>query len=144
MDTNPTTQEFHLGLCLAGAISAGAYTEEVLDYFMEAWQDWEDRREAGEKVPTHLVKISTIGGASAGGMSGMIFALGLMNRFNPVQSKDQLWDQFTSTANLHFSARVDLVGHDTAKSPFRPPQRVSSLALEINQPVIGTSIVSFL
>ncbi len=31
----------HLGICMAGAISAGAYTAGVIDYLLESLENWE-------------------------------------------------------------------------------------------------------
>jgi predicted acylesterase/phospholipase RssA len=77
-----------LGICMAGAVSAGAYTAGVMDYLLEALEDWERRRQE-EGVPQHRVVIKVIGGASAGGMTGIITAAALNNRIEPVQRLDQ-------------------------------------------------------
>lgn len=75
---------FHLGLTMAGAISAGAYSAGVFDFLVEALDAWEKRRreleEAGTPpgewdVPRHRVVIPVVSGASAGGITG---ALGLL------------------------------------------------------------------
>ncbi len=75
---------FHLGLTMAGAISAGAYSAGVFDFLVEALDAWEDRRRALEDagvpldrwdIPCHRVEIPVIAGASAGGITG---ALGLV------------------------------------------------------------------
>jgi len=48
------TKPFQLGLVLAGAISAGAYTAGVLDFLFQALSEWEkDRGKPG--VPNHRV-----------------------------------------------------------------------------------------
>src|SRR5574343_433624 len=66
-------ESFQLGICMAGAVSAGAYTAGVLDCLMEALEEWEQKRgQAG--IPTHRVTISVVGGASAGGMTGLLTA----------------------------------------------------------------------
>ena len=52
---------FNIGFALSGAISAGAYTAGVLDYFFQALHEWEKARnnkdqEAGtpkDQVPPH-------------------------------------------------------------------------------------------
>jgi predicted acylesterase/phospholipase RssA len=74
----------YLGLCLAGAVSAGAYTAGVIDYLLEALEDWESRR-GQPGVPSHRVVIPTIGGASAGGMTGTIMASAINNPVTPVR-----------------------------------------------------------
>ena len=75
---------FRLGLTMAGAISAGAYTAGVFDFLIEALQEWEatkaKQRASGLpreqwEVPDHDVIISAMSGASAGGMTS---ALGLL------------------------------------------------------------------
>ncbi|NBR14881.1 MAG: hypothetical protein EBU01_09950, partial [Crocinitomicaceae bacterium] len=63
-----------MGLCLAGAISAGAYTAGVIDYLIEALERWETEKKQNEDIPKHRVVIEVIGGASAGGMTGIITA----------------------------------------------------------------------
>ncbi len=79
-----TMAEFRIGLTMAGAISAGAYTAGVFDFLMESLDAWEERkkalRAAGKDpkdwdVPSHDVVIPVISGASAGGITG---ALGLV------------------------------------------------------------------
>lgn len=70
---------FHIGLCMAGAVSAGAYTAGVVNYLLTALDRWEQSR--GEPgVPTHRVKLSVIGGASAGGMTGFLAAAAMNQR----------------------------------------------------------------
>lgn len=58
----------HLGICMAGAVSAGAYTAGVIDYLLETLDAWENAKARGEKVPTHRILISAISGSSAGGI----------------------------------------------------------------------------
>jgi len=78
------TRTFHVGLTMAGAISAGAYTGGVFDFLMEALEAWEQRKQALRDagipedqwdVPSHNVVIPVMSGASAGGITG---ALGLI------------------------------------------------------------------
>ena len=75
-------QTFHLGLSMAGAVSAGAYTAGFMDYLLEALSEWENAKQqqlnnSDSNIPTHNVIIDAIGGASAGGMVGMIATLAL-------------------------------------------------------------------
>ncbi|WP_374163184.1 hypothetical protein [Arcticibacter sp. MXS-1] len=41
MSEETTNHTFHAGLCMAGAVSAGAYTAGVMDYLLEALENWE-------------------------------------------------------------------------------------------------------
>jgi hypothetical protein len=70
------TKTFEIGLTMAGAISAGAYTAGVMDFLFEALDAYHAaKKEPGWDGPTHDVKISIMSGASAGGMTSAICAL---------------------------------------------------------------------
>ncbi|MEO1715387.1 MAG: hypothetical protein AAFU60_18820, partial [Bacteroidota bacterium] len=95
---DPKFPTFHLGIVLAGAVSAGAYSAGVMDYLLWALEEWEKRKEANrrilracnwnwtkakyykgpngasfdEAVPMHHVVIEVLAGASAGGMTAAI------------------------------------------------------------------------
>ncbi len=66
---------YDLGLVMAGAVSAGAYTAGVIDFMVQALDDWEGRRDSGdERVPGHRVRLRALTGASAGAMTAAILA----------------------------------------------------------------------
>lgn len=80
---------FKIGLCMAGAISAGAYTAGVMDYLIESLEEWQKRKDSGAPdTPSHNVEIPVIGGASAGGMTGIIAASAFYDPITPVQTLD--------------------------------------------------------
>lgn len=64
---------FQIGLVGAGAISAGAYTGGVVDFLIQALDEWESQK-AGRDVPKHDVQLKVFSGASAGGMTAAIAA----------------------------------------------------------------------
>lgn len=80
------TPTIKLGICMAGAVSAGAYTAGVIDYLLETLERWQIEKDkikakldkdeeltAFEKsVPMHNVEIEVLSGASAGGMTAAI------------------------------------------------------------------------
>jgi hypothetical protein len=68
---------FEIGLAMAGAISAGAYSAGVLDFLLQALAEWERARQAGEAVPDHRVVIKVVSGASAGAITGALGAVAL-------------------------------------------------------------------
>lgn len=74
---------FQIGICMAGAVSAGAYTAGVMDYLIEVLDEWEKKR-GQEGVPSHKVQIPVVGGASAGGMTGIIAASAVNNSITPI------------------------------------------------------------
>lgn len=70
----------HIGICLAGAVSAGAYLAGAMDMLVETLDKWEAiKKENPEKV-THNIVIDVIGGASGGGITAVLFALELFGR----------------------------------------------------------------
>lgn len=82
----PNNEPFKLGLCMAGAVSAGAYTAGVIDYLLEALEEWQRQKDSGNpNVPSHAVELSAMGGASAGGMTGIISASALFDPIPPVR-----------------------------------------------------------
>lgn len=102
---------FYVGLCLAGAVSAGAYTAGVIDFLFEALDGWESKR-GQPGIPTHRVKIPVIGGASAGGMTGILAASAIHAPIPPVASvaPDQLLSPIPG--NIFYNTWVDLLAED--------------------------------
>ena len=95
--TQPSSREFEVGLVLAGAISAGAYTAGVIDFLLEALGEWERERSAGADlcqrtqvsdlpaaVAGHRVRLRVVAGTSAGGMTGAMMLGALANRAEAV------------------------------------------------------------
>jgi hypothetical protein len=76
---------FHIGLAMAGAVSAGAYSAGVFDFLIEALSEWQKAKERGEDVPKHDVFISTISGTSAGGIVGALGVASLAGGVRPTE-----------------------------------------------------------
>lgn len=107
---NPNT--FQVGLCMAGAVSAGAYTAGAIDYLIEALEDWQRRKDAGEaNIPSHNVEIPVIGGASAGGMTGIITAAAIWDQIVPVKKMGENIMAPIPTNKLYHSW-VDLISEN--------------------------------
>ena len=82
------SKKIRLGICMAGAVSAGAYTAGVVDYLIETLERWERQKDkirksqnageplrAGEElIPLYDVVIEVLSGASAGGMTAAILS----------------------------------------------------------------------
>jgi predicted acylesterase/phospholipase RssA len=81
--------KYRIGISMAGAVSAGAYTAGVLTELMETLEAWYNAKEQGldvlaadgskihfdaAEIPTHMVEIQAFSGASAGGMCAALFA----------------------------------------------------------------------
>jgi len=91
---------FHLGITMAGAVSAGAYSAGFMDYLFEALYLWEEQKsiirnkkkkgeplnEYEKAIPLYDVCIDVLGGASAGGMVSVISALSTFSGLRPVKT----------------------------------------------------------
>lgn len=124
MNTPEKTDQpvFRIGIAMAGAVSAGAYTAGVIDYLLEALERWDrakarnrelgpDHPDYDPSVPMHDVVIDVIGGASAGGMTAAITSLALfegirpVNDDNPQRQNNKLYDAWV---NLNDHQRTTL------------------------------------
>lgn len=92
----------HLGITMAGAISAGAYTAGVLDYLFEVLEKWDsmknDPRYDGI-VPRHNVVIDVMSGASAGGMTACIASLAVQRPLYPITTFCHLGDSYDESVS---------------------------------------------
>ncbi len=96
-ETGKDKHTFNIGLVLAGAVSAGAYSAGVIDFLIEAIDRWYDAKESESsrgippeqwQVPTHNICIRTISGSSAGSMVAALTAVALSEppaAINPAQ-----------------------------------------------------------
>lgn len=110
MSTQPT-HKFQIGLCMAGAVSAGSYTAGVMDYLIEALEEWEKRRGTAG-VPTHEVEIPVMGGASAGGMTSIITAAALQRGIKHLDKPSDTTVLSEHPENLLYHSWVDLTDAD--------------------------------
>jgi hypothetical protein len=78
---------FKVGFALSGAISAGAYTAGVLDYFVQALNAWENIR-GEDGIPEHRVDLQIIAGASAGAITGALGVVALAHGLRPQKLTD--------------------------------------------------------
>lgn len=96
-------EEFHIGLTMAGAISAGCYTAGAMDYLFEILDLWENAKndilpegwddKILKYIPQHKVIIDVMGGASAGGMATVMSAMyALKGSINPVNNPSNMTD----------------------------------------------------
>ncbi len=76
---------FEIGLVMAGAVSAGAYTAGVIDYLLQALKEWETaKNNNSDKAPPHKVQLKVVAGSSAGGMTGAILAAMINEQFEAI------------------------------------------------------------
>jgi predicted acylesterase/phospholipase RssA len=117
MPDDSDKQTFRLGLTMAGAISAGAYTGGVVDFLIEALDEWEKAR-VDPAVPSHKVTIPVMSGASAGAITSAIAAVALNSQTTPVldvdkpppESANRLYDAWVRQVDLSKLLRSDDLG----------------------------------
>lgn len=87
MSENEDETAYEIGLVMAGAVSAGAYSAGVLDFLIQALEEWYTaKKERPEEVPDHDVRVKVMAGSSAGGMTGAIGAGAFGGEHAPVTS----------------------------------------------------------
>lgn len=81
----PKARTFEVGLVMAGAVSAGAYTAGVIDFLLQALEAWEQAKSAGADVPDHSVQIRAAAGSSAGGIISALTAMIPFTGHHPIR-----------------------------------------------------------
>ncbi|HSO42486.1 MAG TPA: hypothetical protein VLR47_06560 [Rhodospirillales bacterium] len=81
----PPARTFEVGLVMAGAVSAGAYTAGVIDFLLQALEAWERAKGTGADVPDHSVQIRAAAGSSAGGIISALTAMIPFTGHHPIR-----------------------------------------------------------
>lgn len=103
---------FHLGLCMAGSVSAGAYTAGVIDYLHEALENWEATRGQAD-IPDHQVVIDLLGGTSGGGIAAALALFGLRDKVeHATLDKDGVTYRVNKEKNIYWRTWVELTEGD--------------------------------
>jgi hypothetical protein len=112
---------FEIGLVMAGAISAGAYTAGVIDFLIQALDEWEKAKDQAGKdlaegkptdCPMHEVRIKVMAGASAGGMTAGLAAGLLGMKFQSVTSLPPAGHRYEPTNNNLYRSWVNMIDID--------------------------------
>lgn len=141
---------FHIGLTMAGAVSAGAYTGGVIDYLLETLEKWQQAKDKNIlikkehpddfinhgydiSIPMHDVVIDVMSGASAGGITAIIAAMGLVEGIDPYNderinflSKPDSKEADRTWHNKLYECWVDMVDDDN-KSTFQKLLKIDDL-----------------
>ncbi len=137
-----TNKKFKLCITMAGAVSAGAYTAGVLDYLLETLELWEKAKEENKKIgkgnpgyndsiPMHEVEIDVISGASAGGITGTLALLNLLdknytpyNKDNPNGEYNRFYQSWVKMADDEKETTLSKMLH---RDDIQPKQKPESL-----------------
>jgi hypothetical protein len=119
-----TKEKFKICLAMAGAVSAGAYTGGVMDYLLETLELWEQAKQQNRllgiehpdynfSIPMHDVEIDVISGSSAGGISGSLAMLNVVDETYQYVNKDNPFGK----SNRFYQSWVEM-GDDTKGTTF--------------------------
>lgn len=119
-----TTQKFKICLTMAGAVSAGAFTAGVMDYLLETLQLWEEAKTKNRSlgiehpdynfsIPMHEVELDVISGSSAGGITGALTMLNVVDADFVAVNKDNPHGK----NNRYFQSWVEM-GDDSKSNTF--------------------------
>lgn len=126
------SKKIRLGICMAGAVSAGAYTAGAVDYLIETLERWEQRKtQIKDKisqglpltpeealVPMHDVVIEVLSGSSAGGMTAAVMSYSfndgtyLNRRDNQIIEKNYDVPEDSDTPTKLYNAWINMVDED--------------------------------
>lgn len=124
---------FDLGLVMAGAVSAGAYTAGAVDFLFQALDDWYAAKGPAD-VPPHDVRLRVMTGASAGAITAAIVATVLNEDLPPVADyptqangpRNKLYDAWVNRVDIE-----PLLGHvDLDQAPDRLQSFLDSTTLD--------------
>lgn len=142
MSENPT---FQIGLTMAGAISAGAYTAGVVDYLIETL-DRREKEKGKADIPNHQVEIPVITGASAGGMTAVMIAKALSTAHTPInmnsseedKKRNVLYDLWVNITEKPGSTMLDQLLRTDDVYKFPPAPFTEKLRSLLNSDFIKT------
>lgn len=135
-----TSPPFEIGLTLAGAVSAGAYTAGVMDFLIEALDTWEAAKTRQAETPgseplcpLHEVNLRVLSGASAGAIVSAIVAANIDKTWSPVnasnaddpQVNNPLFDCWVNQVDIHA-----LLGERDLQSDPMPVSALDATALD--------------
>jgi hypothetical protein len=122
MSADPNT--FDIGLVMAGAVSAGAYTAGVIDMLTEALDAYDRAKDDPAWTgPRHDVRIAGVSGASAGGITAALAAIYWYQPFAHVgealdgRDRNALYRSWVSSIDIsHLLAPDDLMGQGAPRA----------------------------
>ncbi len=150
---------FKIGINMAGAISAGAYTAGVIDFLIEALDEWYKAKARGEVVPEHDVCIEVVSGASAGGMCAAISVVMLQEHFDHIHdtkrtvTNNRAYESWVNridirdllgTADLDNTSRVVSLLDSTPIEKIATDALTPGTPLHIRRPYVSPTLALFL
>jgi Patatin-like phospholipase len=129
---------FDIGLVMAGAVSAGAYTGGTIDFLLQALDAWHDAKARTDgDAPPHAVRLKVATGASAGGMTAGMFATTLRENVPPItatataadMAANKFYDAWVTQVSIEkLLAGGDLAGHERPVQSFLDSSVLKTIA----------------
>ncbi len=142
-------KKFKICIAMAGAVSAGAYTAGAMDYLLETLNIWEKakqkNRALGEShseydpsIPMHDIEIDVISGASAGGITGSLTLLNLVDQNFEHVNKDNLFGRnnrfyqswVEMADDIQYNTFEKMLATDDLKAKSKPESLLNSTAID--------------
>ena len=144
-----TTQKFKICLTMAGAVSAGAFTAGVMDYLLETLELWEQAKAKNRSlgiehpdynfsIPMHEVELDVISGSSAGGITGALTMLNVVdadfvsvNKDNPLGKNNRYFQSWVEMGDDSKSTTFEkMLANDDLKKGEKPHSLLNSQAID--------------
>ena len=98
--------KYPISICLAGAVSAGAYTAGVMTELLQAIRRWENNDDL-PFCPTHEIELKGFSGASAGSIQAVLSALDIFASNESQELGKDAWFKATIEKMLNLSDLQD-------------------------------------
>lgn len=118
---------FQIGLVLSGGATAGSYTAGVIDFLLEALNEWEKETKTSPEncPPWDVVKINNMTASSAGAICTMLTAVTLGTKHEPLSKKFNIGDESPKN-NLLYRSWVSEFGQGIFSNDDLPPTDLES------------------
>lgn len=142
-------KKFKISIAMAGAVSAGAYTAGAMDYLLETLSIWERAKQKNRalganhsdydrSIPMHDVEIDVISGASAGGITGSLTLLNLVdqnfehvNKDNPYGRNNRFYQGWVEMADdIQYTTFERMLFTDDLKKGEKPESLLNSASID--------------
>lgn len=118
-------KKLNLYFVLGGAVSAGAYTAGVLDYFMLRLKEYMAQDEQNREYD---IQIKAIAGTSAGGMCGSIFLHSLVQGYPHSPENSELFKTWVEDIDISVLSEMDDIKKGTAPNALLNGNAIKKIA----------------
>lgn len=101
-----SSRTFDIGIALAGGSTRGSYSAGAMDFLLQALHEWETERKKDpadrqQTLPPWNIRLKTLAGTSAGGITAAVVAGSLCTPFEPLSNSMHVARSLPNNNNLY-------------------------------------------